>query len=372
MSGNPPLSLYFHIPFCNKKCPYCHFFVLPNKKEYHALLKRGLELELASLKPILQSYEIVSIYFGGGTPSLFGSAPIGELIDRVYDTCQVAPDCEITLEANPEDVTQEMMSAYKETGINRVSLGVQSLVDESLILIGRDHCANKASSAIKETFQAGIENISIDLMYDLPRQSVESFDQTLHSLKSLPISHLSLYNLTIEPHTPFWKKKNTLELPSDEDSFAMLKAAVCSLEALGLKRYEVSAFAKDGFASRHNTGYWTGRPFFGLGPSAFSYYEGSRKRNVAHLKKYVKALETSLSPCDFVETLAYPQNVHERLAIELRLVEGVDLSSFSLPLNTKQKLEKLAKQGYLEKDEKRCKLTDKGFLFYDSVAVELI
>lgn len=346
--------------------------MLPNRVEDHLLLQKGLYLELDRLQTALQSYEIVSIYFGGGTPSLVGASAIGALLDRVNTKGEIAPHCEITLEANPDGVTSTLMRQYQEIGINRISLGIQSLVDDSLVRIGRTHSGPQGKAAIEATFEAGIQNISIDLMYDLPSQSVASFDKTLSQLANLPITHLSLYNLTIEPHTSFWKRKATLQLPQEEESLAMLQHAISSLEAIGLKRYEVSAFAKPGFFSRHNTGYWQGRTFFGLGPSAFSYFQGSRTQNVAHLRKYVQALEEGNSPVDFTETLPYPQNVHEQLAIGLRVLEGIDLSPLSLPPETENKLKALAKDGYLTFDERHCQLTQKGLLFYDSVAIELI
>lgn len=361
-----PLSLYFHIPFCSKKCPYCHFFVVPNKKEHRDALLEALLLEWQRLSPKIENHEITSIYFGGGTPTLFGPEAIHTLLRQI----PYPQDTEITIEANPEDVTERLMQEYARAGINRVSIGVQSLEDDSLITLGRTHSANKALDAIKSTYSAGIENISIDLMYELPDQTSKSFENTLRKLGELPISHLSLYNLTIEPNTAFFKR--TLNLPSEEENLKMLEKATKHLEAIGLKRYEISAFAKPGYQSRHNTGYWEARPFFGLGPSAFSYYNGKRFRNVANLHRYFRALKEGNTPVDFVENLPYPQNVHELLAVKLRLLEGVDLTSFNLPDETKNKLLRLASEGYLKQEKDHCKLTEKGLLFYDTVASEII
>ena len=170
---------------------------------------------------------------------------------------------------NPEDVTPSLMKGYFDAGVGRVSIGVQSLVDSSLEILERTHSAQEAISAIEDTYEAGIENITIDLMYELPDQTTGSFQKTLDQLAALPISHLSLYNLTIEPHTAFSKRK--LRLPKEEEGLKMLESAVSRLESIGLRRYEISAFSKEGYESRHNLGYWTARPFFGLCPSAFSY-----------------------------------------------------------------------------------------------------
>ncbi len=366
MSGKKPLSLYFHIPFCTKKCPYCHFYVIPNNPQHRKELLEGLLLEWELVRQQLDGFEIVSIYFGGGTPTLFGVEPIQTLLERIPR----APDCEITLEANPEDVTAELMEGYKRAGINRVSIGVQSLQDESLFVLERTHNANKAIQAIQTTHDAGITNISIDLMYELPDQTPESFQRTLNRLDTLPITHLSLYNLTIEPHTAFYKR--TLKLPSDDDNFTMLNMAVNHIEKIGLKRYEISAFAKPGFESRHNVGYWTARPFFGLGPSAFSYFNGKRYRNVANLNRYLLALRENNSPVDFEESLPYPQNVHELLAVQLRLVSGVDLNHFNIPEETTRVIERLESEGYLVQDRNSLKLSEKGRLFYDTIASEIV
>ena len=361
----PVVGLYFHIPFCNRKCPYCHFYVIPNKDEHKELLLNSLLLEWEIVD--LGDAPVPSIYFGGGTPTLFGPEKIATLLSKITNQTS---DCEVTIEANPEDVTLALIKAYKEAGINRISLGVQSLVDDSLITLERTHNRNKAIDAIHTTKEAGIDNISIDLMYELPDQTPESFQKTLNQLESLPITHLSLYNLTIEPNTAFFKR--TLNLPTQEEGLEMLTRAILTLESIGLKRYEISAFAKPGFESRHNTGYWTARPFYGLGPSAFSYINGTRYRNVANIHRYAKALKEGTSPVDFEEKLPYPQNVHELFAVALRLTKGVHLSTYDLPQKTHQKLESLIRQGYLEKELQSLRLSEKGLLFYDQVASEII
>jgi oxygen-independent coproporphyrinogen-3 oxidase len=250
---------------------------------------------------------------------------------------------------------------------------VQSLDDRSLATLERVHSAQKAKEAILSAQKAGFDNISIDLMYDLPDQSLASFRYTLDQLKDLPIQHLSLYNLTIEPHTSFYKRRKTLNLPDSDTSFLFLQMALETLEKIGLKRYEISAFAKEGFASRHNLGYWTARPFLGFGPSAFSYWKGERYKNVANLNRYAKALQEGLSPIDFRENLPYPQNIHELLAVQLRLSKGVDLTEFkNIPPDTLTAIERLINEGWLRREKTTIRLTEKGTLFYDTVASEII
>lgn len=359
-------SLYWHIPFCTRKCPYCHFYVAPDKADLKDLLLKALRLEWEREKEKLQGKKISSVYFGGGTPSLFGPKALGEILSWSGN-----PSCEITLEANPEQITLPLMQQFAAIGINRVSIGIQSLHDPTLQKLGRTHDAKKAIEAIHATSQAGISNITIDLMYEVPGQTLDSWNQTLSHLSSLPITHLSLYNLTFEPQTVFFKKREALKplLPPPEASLEMLEAAVAHLERIGLKRYEISAFARPGFESCHNLGYWTGRPFLGLGPSAFSFWEGKRYRNIPDLKKYASALQANHSPVDFEETLPHPANLHELCAVRLRLLEGVDTRDYPIPPALFQRLQD---RGWLSLVGSRARLTAQGLLFYDSVASEII
>lgn len=356
------ISLYFHIPFCTKKCPYCHFYVIPNRLPHHKLLGEALALEWEQQLPLIQGKTVTSIYFGGGTPSLYGG--IQELLEKIPR----APDCEITIEANPEESDVALFTHFRSIGINRLSLGVQSLDDRSLLTLERIHSAEKAKEAIFNAQKAGFENVSIDLMYDLPGQTEDSWRYTLGQLGDLPIHHLSLYNLTIEPHTSFHKRK--VETPTGDLSLRFLTAALERLEAIGLKRYEISAFAIPGHESRHNLGYWTARPFLGFGPSAFSYWESERFRNIANINRYAQALKAGQSPVDFRERLPYPANMNELLAVRLRLKSGVNVKS--IPTETESAIEKLKTMGLLKQEGTQLQLTERGTLFYDTVAAEII
>jgi len=331
-------------------------------------LADGLEKEWDLRKKELEGKEIVSIYFGGGTPSLFGPKPIQKILGQISNLSQ---GCEITIEANPEEADAELLREYHQIGINRLSLGVQSLDDRSLQTLERSHSAAKAKEAILSAKDAGFDNISIDLMYDLPDQTEASFCYTLDQVAHLPIQHLSLYNLTIEPHTSFHRRKETLlsKLPSPSASLKLLQAAIQTLEKAGLKRYEISAFGKP---SKHNSGYWAGREFLGFGPSAFSFWKGSRFRNVANIQRYAKSLKEGRLPIDFEETLYYPANLKERLAVQLRLLEGVDLSGWNLSEEMLNTLSRLEKEGFLQQQGPLWKLSEKGTLFYDTLASEII
>lgn len=373
------ISLYFHIPFCTRKCDYCHFYVLPDQESLKDQLAEGFHLEWALLKPFLANKRISTLYFGGGTPSLFGPTRLRALLQLIRNTCPIHPLAEITLEANPENVTLELMQAYAEAGINRVSIGIQTLDPHLLTLLGRLHNPETALKAIEATDKAGIRNISIDLMYDLPKQTLEHWQTTLSGIQNLPIHHLSLYNLTIEPHTLFFKNQSQIKplLPNEEASLAMYEMAVEHLEMMGLQRYEISAFARPGYESQHNTGYWIGRPFLGLGPSAFSYWDDRRFRNIAHLGKYCQSLKKGELPRDFEEKLNLEAHRRELFVIHLRLRQGVDLANFEvehgcLDPTTRETFHHLIDQGYLHLHDGHIRLTQKGILFYDTIAAELI
>jgi oxygen-independent coproporphyrinogen-3 oxidase len=366
------VSLYVHIPFCTRKCHYCHFYVLPDKALFKDQLMEGLALEWEQTKPLFRDKNLVSLYFGGGTPFLLGPEKISALIQ----TFSPPSNAEITLEANPENITPESMKAFAAAGINRVSIGIQTLDPVLLGKLGRLHSPDTATRAVLNTFDAGISNISVDLMYDLPGQSLESWVHTLQEATRLPIKHLSLYNLTIEPHTVFFKYRHELEkeLPGQETSLQMLLAAEEIIEQAGLQRYEISAFAQPGYHSKHNTGYWTGRSFIGMGPSAFSYWNGERFRNIAHLGRYLEKLRPGESAVDFSEQLDAEASVRELIAIRLRLIQGIPETDPLLisPLRTILDKLTLDHSPMLEKCSGSYRLTKKGRLFYDELASEII
>lgn len=321
----------------------------------------GFRLEW-NLRQIVEP--VHTVYFGGGTPALFHPERIGEILSWI----PLESNAEITLEANPENITCDLIKRYADCGINRVSIGLQSLNDDLLQTLGRIHHAKKGIESVFHTAKAGIQNISVDLMYDLPGQQLAHWKKTLEEVAHLPITHLSLYNLTLEPHTVFFKKKEVLArlIPDPDLSLQMYTMAIESMERQGFKQYEISAFAKPGFQSRHNLGYWTGREFLGFGPSAYSYKNGKRFRNIAHLGKYLSQLKMGAFPIDFEEQLDPEASLRELLAIRLRLLEGVEYRGNLL------EIEKLISEGFLEKVEGRLKLTRRGILFYDTVAVEII
>lgn len=344
------------------------------------MLMEGFQWELLHWKDSLRDKKLVSVYFGGGTPFLLGPERIQVLLNSIQEIIPYDPaTVEVTLEANPENITATLMQAYASAGINRLSIGVQTLDDSLLQTLGRLHNSQKSLDAIAISSQSGISNISIDLMYDLPGQTLGSWKNTLDKTKDLPITHLSLYNLTIEPHTAFFKYKKELLplLPDETTSLQMFELAQNTLNDAGLKQYEISAFARSNLHSNHNVGYWTGRPFLGLGPSAFSYWNKKRFRNIANIHRYHQSLKNTTLAIDFSEELPLPEQQKELLAIQLRLLSGLNLQEFqqknhSLPHDTLSTLEQLSQQGLISFENNHVALTQKGILFYDSIASEIV
>ncbi|MBI5346281.1 MAG: radical SAM family heme chaperone HemW [Chlamydiae bacterium] len=369
------LSLYFHIPFCKKKCPYCHFYSVFPANLLLDNFSKALLIEIMQKKGLFNNKKIVSVYFGGGSPSILTP----DFYRKILGKLPIDPDTEITLEANPDDVYLEKFRELKNIGINRISLGVQSLDEKLLNFLNRNHSLNQVFKALDDIRASGFNNISIDLMYDIPYQTLKTFENTLLSLENLKISHVSLYNLTFEENTPFYLKKELLnkKRPSDKTSLAMFNLAVKTLKSLGFKHYEISAFAKNNMLSKHNVGYWTAREFLGFGPSSFSYFEKKRFKNCSNLKTYFNKLAKSQSAVDFEEKLNYPNDVKELFLINLRLLDGLNFEKFqervgNLPQSTLKTIERLKQDNFLTFDAPNIKLTEKGLLFYDTLAEEII
>ncbi len=363
------LSLYFHIPFCRKKCPYCHFYSAYYTKDlmnkYLVAVKKQIDL----YKKYFANRNIVSIYFGGGTPSIIGNTAIEAILLSLDIDLK---NIEITIEANPEDVSLKKMQNFKKIGINRISLGVQSFDNSLLKLLKRNHNKKDILKSIDDIYLSGINNISIDLMYDIPHQSLQVFENTLNTLTNLPITHLSIYNLTFEKNTQFFKEKEKYLpfIPKDKLSIQMLDLLTEKLKNMKFQRYEISAFAKNNKISQHNIGYWQAREFLGFGPSAFSYFEKKRFSIVKSISKYIAAINNNSSFINYSEKLEYPDNIHELLLINLRIIEGINLNTFQknhgkIPQKT---LETLKHSEFINFTNERICLSKKGLLFYDSLA----
>ncbi len=321
---------------------------------------------------------ITTIYFGGGTPSLLTIEDCRLIMDRLYALFSVDAHAEITLEANPDDINTEKLSAWKDAGINRLSIGVQSFFENDLEWMNRAHNASQAYKSIELAKQAGFENITIDLIYGTPNLTDEDWLHNLETANKLGISHLSCYALTVEPNTALQKmialhKKENVDVEKQSRQFELLMqwAAKNNFE-----HYEISNFAKPGFRSRHNSSYWQGKPYLGLGPSAHSYNGISRQWNIANNALYTKSIHEHIVPFE-IETLTSTQKINEYIMTGLRTVEGIqlhhlkNLSGEKIAADIIIDAQKFIYQNLMESKNEALVLTQKGKLFADGIAADL-
>jgi oxygen-independent coproporphyrinogen-3 oxidase len=371
-------SVYIHIPFCLAKCGYCGFNSRPLVSDNEAGdYCSAMMKEIANCK--LKNDDWHTVYFGGGTPSLLSAWQIKDVLGTI--TKNVGPlgdDCEATIEANPGTVDLYKLSDLREAGFNRISLGVQSFDGSLLKLMGRCHTPQQSLSAFGEARQAGFRNISLDLIFALPGQSLENWRADLDQLLDLGPEHVSLYSLSYEPGTEFSRRKaEGLLLPvAEELEEEMYLAAIGALESAGYDHYEVSNFAKRGFRSRHNLNYWQGGNYLGVGAGAHSHLEGKRWSNLSDPGKYSAALENGESPVEMEETLTREQRIFEAIFLGLRMVEGIAVGEFEkkwglAPAKYLPKVwRKLEENYYLENEGGRLRLNREGLLLSDTLLAD--
>ncbi len=368
MSWNsPPIGLYIHTPFCQVKCPYCDFYSLPSQgEEFYDAYVEALEKQLSCFFGGTAARRIDSVYFGGGTPNLLGEKRIGRILEQVSPYLE--NDTEITLEANPGENLESFFQGIHKSGVNRISLGLQSACAEELKQLGRRHTAMQAAQAVEAARKAGISNISLDLMLAIPRQTQDSLGQSLAFCEKLHPEHLSAYLLKLEPGTRFWKEKERLFLPEEEETCELYLFACRELERLGYHQYEISNFARPGKEGRHNLKYWHCEEYLGLGPGAHSFLEGKRFY-------YPRDLHGFLDGKPPVQDGA-GGGMEEFCMLALRLREGLQEETFQkrfgipLPKSLLRFAGQLEKAGYAEVRPGGFALTAKGFLVSNSILAQ--
>jgi oxygen-independent coproporphyrinogen-3 oxidase len=318
-------GVYFHIPFCKQLCHYCAFhksISLQATNEMLHCFKKELELR----KDYLNEKTLSTIYFGGGTPSVYQPEQIEMLIQELSKYWNIAPDAEITLEANPDDLTKDYLTSLSKSSVNRLSVGIQSFHDEDLILMNRRHTGKEAFETIKRAQDFGFNNISVDQIYGVPGLTMEKWQKNLHMVYELDIQHISSYHLMYDPGTIFARKleKGQLIEMGEEESFEQFKYLIDSARANGFTHYEISNFCKDGYISRHNSSYWKQKQYLGIGPSAHSYNLQEREWNLAHNYKYMKAVKEGGSFSE-KEELNFYDNFNDLILTSLRTYWGLDL-----------------------------------------------
>lgn len=385
LSKKSSLGLYIHIPFCVKKCAYCDFLSMKASDEMQRKYVEALLEELESVSVLADSYELQTIYVGGGTPSVLNTKHLWKIYEKVQEVFGVSLSGmkEVTLEVNPGAVSMEKWKEYRRMGIQRISMGLQSTHDDELKLLGRIHSYEQFLKNYDEARNAGFNNINIDLMSALPNQSLDKYLVSLERVAKLLPEHISSYSLIIEEGTPFWslygengtKEK---ELPEEELDRAMYEATKEVLSFYGYKRYEISNYAKKGYESIHNTSYWTGIPYLGVGLGASSYLGNNRYQNRSDMQGYLKYASDTEKRRNVIETLTKEDRMSEFMFLGLRRMCGVSMTKFAecFELSMEQvfgeTLCKLQKQELLKIDGDRVFLTDKGIDVSNNVFAEFL
>ncbi|MBR7187776.1 MAG: radical SAM family heme chaperone HemW [Clostridia bacterium] len=370
-----PLAIYIHVPFCARKCAYCDFASFSGREADWRRYFEALWAELESWSPRLSGYEVASVFFGGGTPTLVPGEYIVETLSRARAIAPFTADAEITLEGNPGTLTPEKLAAYRSAGVNRLSLGAQSFDDRLLRSLGRIHTAAQIGEAVRLARTAGFGNINLDLMYALPGQATEQWLHTLDAAVSLEVQHISAYSLIVEEGTPMADRVRRGEavIPDDDAVNAMQRAAIDRLAAAGYGRYEISNYARPGIECRHNLTYWRRGDYLGLGCAAHSMLRETRFCNPASLDAYLSG-EREVDK----QVLTREDAMEETVLLSTRTARGIDLEKWRRDYGTpfaegrEEIIARLSAAGYIEADEGNLRLTRRGFEVQDAVVLALL
>jgi oxygen-independent coproporphyrinogen III oxidase len=371
-------GLYIHIPFCKQACHYCDFHFSTNlqtkKQLIQAICKEiHLQKEYLGKEAILQT-----IYFGGGTPSLLSAGELDHIFQTIYKHFTVVRQAEISLEANPDDLSVEKLHMLQQSPVNRLSIGIQSFYDPHLRYMNRAHQAQEAAGCIKGAQDAGFSNISIDLIYGIPHPDHSVWENDLATAVNLHIQHISAYCLTIEPGTAFgnWLQKGKIKPVEEDYSIGQFSMLVNTLAGAGFEQYEISNFALPGYHSKHNSNYWKKQTYLGVGPSAHSYDGKTRQYNVANNMQYIKAVENNTIPFT-LEVLSVPDQVNEYILTSLRTQWGCNLKEIehlhgiNLERNNEKYITALLEKKLITVKDHILKLTPAGKLLADQIASDL-
>ena len=368
-----PLGLYIHIPFCPRKCAYCDFYSLPGSEDQMDAYAEALLAHLTETAPYTAGYVVDSVYFGGGTPTCFGEKRLVKLLKTILKRYTVARNAEITLEANPDSAGNwKELRALRKAGFNRLSLGMQSASDAELAAIGRLHSYQQVKDAVEAARKAKFDNLSLDLIYGLPRQTIDRWQRNLTAAAALEPEHFSCYGLKVEEGTPLFAEKDAAGLPGDEEQAEMYLYTVDFLAGRGYQQYEISNFAKPGFASRHNMKYWTLEEYAGFGPGAHSDMGNVRYAYAKDLDAYIHGVPAHDAPLSERDRIPSFDRDTEWIMLSLRTVHGLDPKVFEnrfrrrfdcfLPF-----LRQCQESGYAVLEEGRWRLTPQGFLVSNQI-----
>ena len=370
-----PLELYIHIPFCIQKCQYCDFLSGPSDQ---ITRDRYIEALLAEIQAVqgAEAYEIVSVFIGGGTPSVLKAEAIASIMETIQKKFCFSPDAEITIESNPGTVDSAKLKAYRKAGINRLSLGLQSTDPEELKMLGRIHTYEEFQQSYQWAREAGFQNINIDLMFAIPGQTGEAWKAHLRQTAELNPEHISAYSLIVEEGTPFAERD--LDLPDEETEYQMYEDTAEILAEYGYRQYEISNYAKDGYACRHNIGYWKRTEYLGLGLGASSLFEGRRFSNTRDMQEYLKFSGNTDRIRKDVTELSRKDQIEEFMYLGLRMTEGISEADFEQNFGQKLEniygsvLQKYKETGFLEKTGMNWRFTRKGIHVSNHILAEFL
>ena len=375
-----PLGIYIHVPFCRSKCQYCDFYSLTTKDD--RLMDDYLDAICAHVKEagaLAPGYKVDTVYFGGGTPSFFGADGMATILTAIRRSFDVVEDAEITFEANPDSVSDKLLRRLRGEGFNRVSLGIQCDDDEILKKIGRPHNFSQAVAAVQRIRKAGFKNLSLDLIYGLPGQTLTAWQDTLSRVLTLMPEHISCYGLKVEEGTPLYEYKDFCNLPDDDAQADMYLAAVEILRSRGFRQYEISNFSRKGLYSRHNMKYWTGGEYLGFGPSASSDFAGKRFTAIRDLHGYISGIKNGGQVLEDVQEIHHRERAGEYLMLRLRTASGIGREEYErqylLPFDPlEQYLERCLDRGHAEYNAEtgHWHLTPAGFLLSNSIISDLL
>ena len=373
-----PLGIYIHVPFCRSKCQYCDFYSLacPEKKLKHRYIK-AVCAHIRETGPQAPGYRVDTVYFGGGTPSMLSPDALAAILTAIRQSFDVSPRAEITFEANPDSITPRLLRRLRSEGFNRVSLGIQSDNDAMLERLGRPHDYAQAVDAVRRIRRAGYKNLSVDLMFGLPEQTLEDWQNTLKHVLELEPDHISCYGLKVEKGTPLYLCKDTCGLPDDDVQADMYLAAVDILKARGFRHYEISNFAKRDKASQHNLKYWTGGEYIGFGPDASSDFAGKRFVMVRDLSAYVDGVLSGGHVIADLQEIPPRERAGEYLMMRMRTNIGINREEYEkqylLPFGPLEEILEACRQRNLAiLSDGRWRLSPEGMLLSNSILSDLL